>query len=249
MKQLKYYINENRVTVGKLPFTYEFFEKFMLDVQDEGNLDESVYYSQMEEKITSKYGYGVWRMFWGWSDSYYELKNNGVTIREMYDGLSKININIIKRGVGGGSSGMVIKLNEKWVMKIFFNHMMTEQDMIFAKYCYKKKSDIFPYISKIGKNWYVMEKLATNTKKTKLYSDTMDKSFGKERFWKLIYDHRSIEDMGIDMNKDELQIADWSFKVKNEMKKMHCPSIGWPGDLRENNLGERVDGTIIFFDI
>jgi hypothetical protein len=240
MKTLKQYILE-RAYITDIPFSYELFENFMRDAIIEANYDDSEYWEQMKEAI-SAVNPKIWRWFYGWCESYLELKN--VSIREFYDSIKQIPYDRFERVIGAGSNGIVLTVGDDKVLKVFYGDHIKSIDEPFIKYCHKRKSSVFPYVYKIGKNWCIMEKLKIGTPKCRRYMNTIDNC----KTMKFISDVQA-EKEPIGLSKDELEVYNWCLAVKREMDAIKSKAIGYPGDLTINNIGERDNGEIIFFDV
>lgn len=82
--------------------------------------------------------------------------------------------------------------------------------------------------------------------------DTLDKSTvnGKTLFSLLIDKKYKFDKINIEEFTDiQKEVFDWCHQVAQEMKDINSSYISFPGDLVLNNIGERANGEIVFFDI
>lgn len=249
MKNLLDYIIESRQYINTTPFDYDLFEKFMKEVIIDSNVndliyDDSPYYEEMKNLIDKK----LWRWFISWCESYLEIMDK-TSIREFYDRIKQIPLNRLNRVLGAGANGIVLDFGDK-VIKVFYGKEINKKDLPFIKYCLNKDSNVFPKVYKIGKNWCVMEKLELNTPKCMLYMDIIDNfEYNGFDFIRSISKGKKL-DSTLNLSKTQLEVYEWCLKVKQEMDKIKNRYVStYPGDLVINNIGERKNGDIIFFDI
>lgn len=251
MKPLITYIEEAREIVGKLPFTKQQFRFFLKAVADYE--DEDPVYLAVQNTITRQYGEKVWRGLLGWCEgSHYKSDPD-----ELYDILINLPKDRLARILGAGSYGAAVEMTNGKVCKIFHkNTPMEPQDRKFYQYCLNNKSNVFPVVYKLGENYVVMEKLKMDTPKCKK--------------WNKYIGMNGIKIPGVNMDMEELakqciagdkkaqaaakalpadikEILDWCVDALTRLKK----AVGWDSfsDLRLANIGERSDGSIIWFDI
>ncbi len=255
MKSLFDYILEARETVGSLPFTREQFQEFTIAVDDYD--DESDIWKFMEETITKAYGAKVWDTFKGWVEGNMRGKDADV----LYDILMNLPKERLGRVLGAGSFGSAIDAGDK-VIKVFHGDTPMEQkDREFYTYCLRHKSKVFPVVYKVGSKVVVLEKLKMNTPKCKLY----DKWLGFNAFQHKTKDFDcTIEGLALNIFKgrkdkklnaleskvpaEAKECLDWAVQALIELEKATGFNNGF-SDLRLANLGERKDGSIIWFDI
>lgn len=246
MKPLIDYILEARERVGKLPFTREQFKEFIKAVDDFD--DDSDAWKDVEAAVTSAYGEKAWMGFKGWCEG----TQYGSDVDGMYDILCNLPKNRIEKILGAGSYGAAIELSNGLVCKLFHkNTPMEPTDRKFFEYCLKNKSNVFPDVKKLGSNFVVMEKLAIETPKCKLYDSYLGfkgkKIDGKtiEDYAKLIFKKKDVDRSIFD--EEQLEILDWAVEA---LTRLH-DATGYDSfsDLRLINIGERKDGSIIWFDI
>lgn len=245
MISLKDYILEERARVGTLLIPIELFEPFIKDAILDWCYDDSEWWEPMEQLVTKNYGEKVWNWFHSWCECYREIKDK-VTIEEFYQSLKKVPLDRFNRVLGAGSYGVVLDLDSDKVIKIFYKNEIPSEEGSFIKWCHKNNSKVFPKIYKIGKNWCVMEKLNIRTKKCCDYMKVINSKPNGYSF---------MRDIGVkkpDFSKfDDLQkeVYDWCFRAYSEMKDSGVRYMKWPGDLSLNNIGERDNGEVVFFDV
>ena len=74
MKTLYDYLLETRETV-KMYIPFDLFDSFMRDAIVDMNYDDSEWWEPMEELVTNLYGSKVWRWFYGFCESYLQVKS------------------------------------------------------------------------------------------------------------------------------------------------------------------------------
>lgn len=242
MKSLKMYITERSYINNIIP--YDLFENFMKDAIIEMNYDDSKYWHQMKQFISDNYDKRTWRWFYGWCESYLSLKNT--SIKDFYDKISKTPVSRYNRVLGAGSNGIVLSFENDKIIKIFYGDTIKKIDKPFIDWCNKNDSKVFPKVYKVGKNWCVMEKLKVLTPKCKKYMDIID-NCKKIKFISDIIKRKEV-DTSI-FTEDELEVYNWCIKVRDTMELINSRYIEYPGDLVINNIGERDNGDVVFFDI
>lgn len=247
---LKEFINEDRKVIGKLPFDLDIFEKFIQDAILNYEYDDSPYWEEMRNIIYKEYDSKIWRWFYGFCESYNSLVSKGVSIEDFYNMMKQIPIDRFNRVLGAGSNGIVLDIpNNNKIIKIFYEDHININDEPFIKWCYKHNSNVFPKVYKIGKNWCIMEKLAMHTQKCKKYIDIIDnETFGGIRPITDIGNGKTVKNIQ-NLSKEQLEVYNWLLQVKKEMSDINSKLITYPGDLNINNIGERKNGDIIFFDV
>lgn len=249
MKPLLTYIEEARETIGKLPFTLDQFRKFLAVLADFE--DDSEDWKVIEDAVRSAYGENVWRGFMGWCEGT-QYKTEA---KDMYEILKNMPKDRIERVLGAGSYGAAVMLANGKVCKIFHkNRDMERTDRKFFEYCMTHKTNVFPTIHKLGKKFVVMDKLAMNTPKCKMY-DSYLKVGGKkfngmdiEQIAKqVIKKNNDINKVVAGLDAEAKEVLDWSIEALTRLEE----AVGFDSfsDMRLSNIGERKDGAIIWFDI
>lgn len=245
MKSLVEYILEERQTINKLPFSLDLFTKFINDAIVKEKYDESEYWNKIKDIVINSFGNNVWKWFYKWCEKYTEYKDN-ITIEEFYNSLCNIPTDRIKRVLGSGSNAIVIDQKDR-IMKIYYGPKIKGTDEPFYRWCHENESKVFPKVYKIGKNWCTLEKLKINTPKCKLYMDIIDGN-GPYNYISDINKGRKLKDT-TKLSKDQLEVYNWCWEIKETMDKINSKYISYPGDLVINNIGERDNGEIVFFDV
>ena len=100
----------------------------------------------------------------------------------------------------------------------------------------------------MGKNYVILEKLKTNTPKIKKMFRVLDASIpelGLTLYWAYKEDKLGQ----IQLTKEQQRVKDWLDGMSKELWENNLLDEGDLGDLKLENLGEREDGTIVYFDI
>lgn len=247
MKSLYTYITEERMRLKDIPFDLDLFKKFIQDAIIDFNYEDSEYWEPMKISIINKYNTKIWDIFRSYCESYLELQDN-TSIEEFYNKFAQIPLDRFNRALGAGSNGVVLSFHDK-IIKIYYGNKIKNTDEPFYKWCLNNDSKVFPKIYKMGKNWCVMELLKTRTPKCIKYMNIID-NFPVKNF-KIISDiakGKTLEDTSV-LTKDQLEVYNWCLTVKKTMDEINNRYISYPGDLVLNNIGERENGDIVFFDI
>ena len=250
MKSLYSYLCEARESIGKLPFGLDEFKIFMTLCIIDAQYDDAEIWDVIRKKFETKYPANLWRTFTSMCECYFELKD--VSLEEFYKSFENIPVDRVKRVLGAGSNGVVLKVDKDKAIKIFYGDHIKTCDEPFIRYCYKHDSSVFPKVYKIGKNWCLIELLKTHTDKCRLYMHTLDKSKvgGKTLFCHLMDNKYQFDKIDISEFSDiQKEVFFWCKEIAAEMDAINSKYIVFPGDLVLNNIGERDNGEIIFFDI
>ena len=244
---MKNFLFESRESLD-IKVTFNMFKRFMLDSIIEGNYDDSPIWNEMRHMVTELYGANIWNWFKNWCEGYLTIKNE-VSLEEFYNRLKTIPLDRFNRVLGAGSNAIVLDVNDKKVIKLFYKNRIKSIDEPFIKYCLRRRSKVFPYVYNIGRNWYVTEKLKLNTPKCKKYMDIIDNhTFDGVDPISGIAKGQTVKNL-LNLTNDEREVYEWCRQVKQEMDNINCDFISYPGDLVLNNIGERPNGDIVFFDV
>lgn len=235
MRNLKDILLESRLVLGELPFSVEQLINFMKMVYEEGYWDDCDEWVEMEKLINLHYDEKVWNCFKSFTEGWFY--NTKGTYEELYKYLEQLPLDRFKRIVGGGSEGILLELDDKKLLKIFYQLDIPKFSKLMIPL--NKESKYFPKIYKLGSNWFVIEKLQVHTQKCKNYINIID-----EYGW-IISNNLKDQDIS-NLNKLEKEVYEWCVECS---KIMISNKIGWPSDLCINNIGERSNGDIVFFDV
>lgn len=251
MKTLFESILEARELIGTLPFTRQQFKDFIAAVDDCD--DDSEAWQAVERAVKDSYGQKTWNGFKGWCEG----TQYGSDPDEMYDILCKMPKNRLDKILGAGSYGAAIELADGRVCKLFHkNTPMEKADRKFYEYCMKHDTSVFPKIYKLGGSFVIMEKLKMNTPKCKLWDKYL--GFNAKPIPGTKYTLDEIAKQSIkgntepaaavrELGEDVLEILGWAVDALTHLKE----AVGWDSfsDMKLANIGERADGSIIWFDI
>jgi len=165
----------------------------------------------------------------------------------MYDKFSSVPASMVNKLIGSGAAGSAFEVNNK-IIKVFYRGNIIPLFQRFYKYCLNRNSQYFPKVYRLGKNYVIMEKLKTNTPKIKKMFQILDASIPEldmTFYW--AYKEDKLEQ--IQLTKEQQWVKDWLDGMSAELWSNHLLDEGDLGDLKPENLGEREDGTIVFFDI
>lgn len=176
-----------------------------------------------------------------------ELDDN--ILKFIYNKFCSTPESLVKKLIGRGMNASVYELGDK-VIKIFFNGRVRSDNKRFYEYSQKSNFKYFPKIYRLGKGYAIMEKLKLNTPKIQKYFSIIDKEVPTEYNTTTYY--QLLQDGELDWNKltkEESEVMHWLEDCGKELWKNKILSRGDFGDLCINNVGERADGTIVYFDI
>lgn len=254
MKSLFDYINEARERITNLPFTLDQFKEF-IKALDEFE-DESQAWKDIEDVIKKQYGDNIWAGFLGWCEG----TLYSTSAEEMYKILSNMPTSTIKRVLGSGSYGAAIEAGDR-VIKVFHRDRdMERTDREFFQYCMTHDSRVFPRVYKLGKKFVVLEKLQMKTPKCIKYDKWLGPNSHKQKTTACPYTVEQLAQNIVKGNKDQKmnkacvhlpaeakECLDWAVIALIELEYV-CGFTSF-SDLRLMNIGERQDGSIIWFDI
>ena len=153
---------------------------------------------------------------------------------------------------------------------------MEDQDIKFYKWCMTHNSNFFPKVKKLGKNFVVMEKLEVGSKKCREFTKIVDDWNAKNPITKAFiaagipdakngplfctihvlaypaiskaWENKLVEVINGLEDENYKWHAKWVYNACCELREMGVIN-GNVGDIKPANVGERKDGTIIWFDI
>jgi hypothetical protein len=217
------------------PFTFqEWYEAFPIKDDD----DQKPEFIMIQDHLMKTYGDNGW-IFWSFSialarealtDHDWDNFDSEITRKKLipvFEKVKRIPIKYIKKSIGSGCFGMVLPHGKNKIKKIFYKPM-NKFERKFYLFCKTGRSNVFPKVYKITEHYIIMEKLTPNTLDVQ---DFVDYLLSPELFKK---------------NQDFDEIKIWGDEVKRELKFLF--GIDGYGDLRPDNVGERPNGDIIYFD-
>lgn len=263
MKHITEFILESRELL-KDKFNLITLDEFIKYAHAIDNYDEdSDDYKKVKDIITTAYGEKIAKsldaytnkMFWKYKDNPEYLYNNLLNIP--VDRLSKI--------IGAGSFSTAFDLNKSYVLKRAHDtdDGFNRYEMKFYEYLLKRnKCPYFPVVLKLNKHLVLTEKLNIDTPKCRKYVkllmftdfSTTTPSSTYPKFAKKSLDKMVISDYSTGKNTlNEMGITDpeihevyrWYMKIYTELAGLNLTDYI---DLGFGNVGERKDGTIVFFD-
>lgn len=266
------FIKELR-TIDPLPITLEEYEKLLygevrkkpgnlmsfekIEIPEIENIKSklrSFYHNQKADNIITRIGRSYSESCWpsrtnilselvkesnNRSDKYWEA------IKYSYNKLQKLPKRYITNSISNGAYGIVFEYPGNRIEKISFLGF-TPNEYKFYNYIKRYPVPIFPKIYDLEKDQVIMEKLNTATPKIsecgeyiKKYIIKKDTSKGyRNRYpnWELM--------------EKELGRSHWFYKFIQDIEIGLNKIFGMKtiGDIRHENIGERNDGTLVFFD-
>lgn len=176
-------------------------------------------------------------------------KNELFTVPEQhYDAIEyslscicRLPLEFITKSLGVGFTGVVFDFDEQNVVKIAFNKLK-DKDIEFWNYQIKCPQSCFPKITYVDKDFVIMEKLITKSKKLDLYKTYIEKyvnlNFLQEISFRTL--NAPIEELPVDFRK---------FVTTIRQSMSDAFDISCIGDLKIENLGQRAStGEIVLFD-
>ena len=165
-------------------------------------------------------------------------------IRFLYDQLCNIPSSKFDKLISFGEDGIAYGVNDK-VIKCFKRGNIPAHLLKFYELCKTDKYDVLPRVYRIGKGYVVMERLSVRTKKCVDIIHTLHKDAGDDTLYHLIQDNK-LE--GVKLNRKQQEAVDFMRDIRKPLDELGYEPKDY-GDLHSDNLGERADGTIVYFDI
>lgn len=247
MTSLYEYILE--AAIGNIGITFDEFKSYVYE--DQPNIDKIIL-----DKFMQAFGKGGYSKYYAFREFVYEMiiqfNKMNVDVDDnivhfMYDKFCSVPTSTVNRLVGAGAAGSAFEVNNK-IIKVFYRSNIIPLFRRFYEYCLKHDSKYFPKVYRLGKNYVIMEKLKTNTSKIKKMFRILDASI-PELGLTFYRAYKEDKLRRIQLTKEQQRIKDWLDGMSKELWENNLLDEGDLGDLKHDNLGEREDGTIVFFDI
>ena len=165
-------------------------------------------------------------------------------LRFLYNQLCSLPSSKIDKILGIGEDGIAYGVNDK-VIKCFKRGNIPAHLLKFYELCKTGKYDVLPRVYRIGKGYVVMERLAIRTKKCQDIIHTLHKDAGDDTLYHLIQDNK-LE--GVKLNGKQQEAVAFMRAIREPLDELGYGPTDY-GDLHSDNLGERADGTVVYFDI
>lgn len=241
--------------VKKKPGNMLSFEKIEIpEIENIKNKLKSFYHNQKADNIITRIGRSYCESCWPSrtnilpelvKESNNRSKKYWEAIKYSYDKLQQLPKRYITNSISNGAYGIIFEYPGNKIEKISFLGF-SPNEYKFYNYIKNHSISIFPKIYDLEKDQVVMEKLNTNTNKVfecgeyiKKYIIKEDTNEGyKNRYpnWKLM--------------EEDLGKSHWFYKfiedIEKELYKIF--SIKTIGDLLGDNIGERRNGDLVYFD-
>lgn len=240
--------------VRKKPGNLMSFEKIEIpEIENIKNKLKSFYHNQKADNIITRVGRSYCESCWpSRTDILSELvKENNKSkkywdaIKYSYDKLQKLPKRYITDSVGNGAYGIIFNYPGNKIEKISFLGF-TPNEYKFYNYLKNNPTSIFPKIYDLEKDQVIMEKLNTETPKVSKCGEYIKKYIIKEDtdggYKKRYPDWKLME--------EELGKSYWFYKFIKDIEKELYKIFGIKivGDLLADNIGERTNGDLVYFD-
>ena len=254
MKSLTVFLSEARERISRLPFSLEDFITFCEAMKEYD--EDSPAYTKIEQAVTDAYGVDLWSSLRGWV----EIQVFRADPEDMFNALQNLPVDRLKRLLGTGSFGTALTLGKDKVIKWMHPGIeMDENDYIFYSHCMKEDSKYFPKVYKLTPRYVIIEKLKAKTSKCIQYHKASKKNItipGRRptALWKvaedMAYDPGSWDESDVKKSINTLSPLEqefwhWYISAQQEAARTGFEAI----DFSANNIGERPDGSVVWFDI
>ena len=165
-------------------------------------------------------------------------------IRFLYDQLCNIPSSKFDKLLSFGEDGIAYGVNDK-VIKCFKRGTIPTHLLKFYELCKTGKYDVLPRVYRIGKGYVVMERLAIRTRKCQDIIHAIHLNAGDDTLYHLIQDNKLD---GVKLNSKQQAAVDFMRAIREPLDELGYDPTDY-GDLHSGNLGEREDGTVVYFDI
>ena len=254
MKKLFDYILEGNI--GNLGISYEDFLGYINNQDPYAEGADRQYKDRIQAILKKKFGknhHKILRVIEEMIDTFIaDLNKMGVEpdetlFRLLYDKLCSTPTTKIDKYAGAGAEAIAFDLGDK-IIKCFYKGRIPKDRLEFYKFCELGKYEVFPRVLRIGKGYVVLEKLNADTKRCQDITSALWKKIEGKEFYQRIQDN----DLDVKLTPKQRKIVNWMSQVRlalADLRNEDPDTIRDFGDLHSGNLGEREDGTIVYFDI
>ena len=254
--EMLYKLCENPTnTINKLPLNPNDFFYFLFP----GKLNENFYtydkneYKEKRNVLLSVFGDSGAEILHNIGMAFalkYESKKKFYTepnscfkyIDDIYKEILKLPMEILTKSIGVGYTGVVFPYQDKKVVKLMFNTLI-ENEIKFLSFQKKNRRVLFPEIYEYTKDFIVMEKLETKSRKLLKIREEIQKCIVQKTICEVSY--REVNPKFMNCLSFELE------KLIQDIRKEFVDifKISSIGDLKGSNIGERLStGEIVYFD-
>lgn len=257
MKNLSEYILEESITsIGSLGISYEDFLGYIYNQDSYADGADRQYKDRIQAILKKKFGktyHKILMIIDSMIDVFTsDLNEMGVEpdevlFRLLYDKLCSTPTTKIDKYKGAGAEAVTFDLGDK-IIKCFYKGHIPKDKLEYYKFCELGKYEIFPRVFRIGKGYVVLEKLKVGTKRCKDLISALWKDIESKRFYYRIQDN----DLDVKLTPKQRNILNWMWQVRlalADLRDEDPDTLRDFGDLHDQNIGEREDGTIVYFDI
>lgn len=233
------YLLEARLRLGQLQITLDEFKEFVKCAVEYD--DEAPVFKQIENKVIAIYDEQTWRTFLGWVETCGYISEPG----DLYATLERFPLDRLERLLGSGSFASALQYGDDKVIKWYHPGQGPEKtEKVFLQYCLNSNPILFPKAYKVTRRFVVLERLDVKTPKAVQYVDIINKTKYNGTSLYLLANKVLGGEVFTPDDKD-LEAWNWYLGALREAKENGFIAA----DLSYNNVGEREDGTIIWFDI
>lgn len=253
MRQLYDYIFESE-TIGNVGIDFDTFYNYVdnWDSYKEGYTDK--YSKIVQQKLKERFGkkdFKIKAIIDDWVNAFMvEMSRMNVVIDEnimrfIYDKLINTPLSRLDKLIGAGANAATFDLGDK-VIKCFYKNRMYEREKEFYELCKSRKfEDVLPIVYHIGKGYVIMEKVKVRTKKCTDIIHSLNKDNGTDTLYHLIQDGKTDE---FKWDKKSEFTIQWMSKIRKVLDVLGYEHTDY-GDLHPENIGERDNGDVVYFDI
>lgn len=234
-------------------FRFEDFKQLIADCLDYSQNESRIY-----QRLARIYGLEIakalclWLQYAG-GDVQNGTKFNNITDEQVFNILMDFDthktIKTLKSTLGGGSSGVAVKLKNGLVIKKLFSDFKHQQNADFYQYCLKQKPDNFLKVVKIGKDYIISREVKAASDKCKKYNEAVKTAQRKAREYYKSINQRppNLYSSGapfLEFIEDD-EIKSWVEDISLHLSACNADF----SDFKVANLGEDDKGNVLVIDV
>lgn len=175
-----------------------------------------------------------------------------IILRFIYEKIKETPVTKIDKILGHGAEACVFDLGDK-IIKCYYKNTIPAPTRKFFELCLKGEHKIFPKVYRIGKGYVVMEKVTPCTKKVQRMFATLSKKVKhngvESTLYHIIQDKTYKYDELTNFQKEIVDFMEEIRQVLGDLSGNGINLYGDFGDFHKDNVGEKEDGTIVYFDV
>lgn len=179
--------------------------------------------------------------------SHMGVEIDDVILRFIYEKMKDTSLNKINKIIGSGAEACVFDLGDK-IIKCYYNNKIPDHQKRFFDVCKTGKYNIFPKVYRIGKGYVIMEKVTSKTPLIqRLFTALFKEIKGQDgTLYHLVQDKKYDFES---LNKIQKQAVLFMEEIRNALKAVTGYDESDFGDFHRDNVGQREDGSLVYFDI